>query len=99
MRILVIVIRMLHTFMEILIHRLVFQELRTLWSRIMKSGRLPLNDRHSFLFLLISWIYSMKVEFNFDLKIKYKTHTNSKFNKNNLEDYINKLNFNDFREK
>ena len=48
MRELVIVIRMLHTFMVMLIHRLDFQEFVILWSRIMKSGESLLNDRIRF---------------------------------------------------
>ena len=51
-RILVIVIRMLHTFMVMLIHRLDFLEVLNLGSRIMKSGESLLNDRIRFFILL-----------------------------------------------
>ena len=50
--ILAVVIRILYTFMRMLIHMRDFQELKTLWSRIMKSGELPLNDQHLFLYFI-----------------------------------------------
>ena len=54
-RILVIVIRMLHTFMRMLIHAIDFQEVNILKSRIMKSGKSLLNDPIPFLIQFLSW--------------------------------------------
>ena len=66
MRILVIVIRMLHTFMVMLIHRLDFQEVVILRSRIMKSGESLLNDLYLFLYFnLRSCLSLLKVILNF----------------------------------